>query len=78
MQGVKKSALKGVADNLRLSPPKHEHQSNPVLSQKGTPGETRITSWKYLEFVFQKIEATLYRNYEFCNWIKNLCKSWRN
>ena len=32
MQGVKKSALKGVADRLKLSPPKHEHQSNPVLS----------------------------------------------
>ena len=46
--------MKGVADNLKLSPLKHEHHSNPVLSQKGTPGETRITPWKYLEFVFQK------------------------
>ena len=31
MQGVKKSAQKWVADSLKLSP-KHEHQSNPVLS----------------------------------------------
>ena len=49
MQGIKKSALKGVADSLKLSPPKYEHQSNPVLSYKGTHGKIRITPGKYLE-----------------------------
>ena len=46
MQGVKKWTLKGVADSLKLSPLKYEHQSNPVLRKKGKTGKIRITPGK--------------------------------